>query len=172
MLWTMLLGLGTRHERTLAGLRRTQERVTGESLVADQVLGAVDTRLHTARAPGVRRPARGCHRRGGAPARRGSTIPRVALGRTETGFPGRFPAPSVPVCALAPAPAAGAHKASRSRSRRPGVPARRARPGRLLAYPRALRSWRRPCRASCSALSSHAHTRLTRSRASAPIAVV
>ena len=53
MLWTMLLGLGTRHERTLAGLRRTQERVTGESLVADQVLGAVDTRLHTARAPGV-----------------------------------------------------------------------------------------------------------------------
>ena len=75
MLWTMLLGLGTRHERTPAGLRRTQERVTGESLVADQVLGAVDTRLHTARAPGVRRPARGCHRRGGAPARRGSTIP-------------------------------------------------------------------------------------------------
>ena len=33
MLWTVLLGFGTGRERTLAGLRRTYERVTGKSLV-------------------------------------------------------------------------------------------------------------------------------------------
>ena len=33
MLWTVLLGFGTGGERTLAGLRRTYERVTGKSLV-------------------------------------------------------------------------------------------------------------------------------------------
>ena len=32
MMWTVLLGLGTGRERTLAGLRRTDERVTGKSL--------------------------------------------------------------------------------------------------------------------------------------------
>ena len=33
MLWTVLLGFGTGREHTLAGLRRTYERVTGKSLV-------------------------------------------------------------------------------------------------------------------------------------------
>lgn len=33
MLWTVLLGFGTGRERTLARLRRTYERVSGESLV-------------------------------------------------------------------------------------------------------------------------------------------
>ena len=33
MLWTVLLGFGTGRERTLVGLRRTYERVTGKSLV-------------------------------------------------------------------------------------------------------------------------------------------
>ena len=33
MLWTVLLGFGAGRERTLAGLRRTYERVTGNSLV-------------------------------------------------------------------------------------------------------------------------------------------
>ena len=33
MLWTVLLGFGTGRERTLAGLRRTYERVTDKSLV-------------------------------------------------------------------------------------------------------------------------------------------
>jgi len=33
MLWTVLLGFGSGRERTLAGLRRTYERVTGKSLV-------------------------------------------------------------------------------------------------------------------------------------------
>ena len=33
MLWSVLLGFGTGRERTLAGVRRTYERVTGKSLV-------------------------------------------------------------------------------------------------------------------------------------------
>ena len=33
MLWRVLLGFGTGRERTLAGVRRTYERVTGKSLV-------------------------------------------------------------------------------------------------------------------------------------------
>ena len=33
MLWTVVLGFGTGRERTLAGLRRTYQRVTGKSLV-------------------------------------------------------------------------------------------------------------------------------------------
>ena len=45
MLWTVLLGFGTGRERTLAGLRRTYERVTGKSLVASSFYDRFSTEL-------------------------------------------------------------------------------------------------------------------------------
>ena len=38
MLWSVLLGFGTGRERTLAGVRRTYESVTGQSLVPSSFL--------------------------------------------------------------------------------------------------------------------------------------
>ena len=45
MLWTVLLGFGTGRERTLAGLRRTYERVTGKSLVPSSFYDRFSTEL-------------------------------------------------------------------------------------------------------------------------------
>ena len=45
MLWTVLLGFGTGRERTLAGLRRTYERVTGKSLVPSSFYDRFNTEL-------------------------------------------------------------------------------------------------------------------------------
>ena len=45
MLWTVLLGFGTGRERTLAGLRRTDERVTGKSLVPSSYYDRFSTEL-------------------------------------------------------------------------------------------------------------------------------
>ena len=45
MLWTVLLGFGIGRERTLAGLRRTYERVTGKSLVPSSYYGRVSKEL-------------------------------------------------------------------------------------------------------------------------------
>ena len=45
MLWTVLLGFGTGRERTLAGLRRTCERVTGKSLVPSSFYDRFSTEL-------------------------------------------------------------------------------------------------------------------------------
>ena len=45
MLWTVLLGFGTGGERTLAGLRRSYERVTGKSLVPSSFYDRFSTEL-------------------------------------------------------------------------------------------------------------------------------
>lgn len=45
MLWTVLLGFGAGRERTLAGLRRTYERVTGKSLVPSSFYDRFSTEL-------------------------------------------------------------------------------------------------------------------------------
>ena len=45
MLWTVLLGFGSGRERTLAGLRRTYERVTGKSLVPSSFYDRFSTAL-------------------------------------------------------------------------------------------------------------------------------
>ena len=45
MLWTVLLGFGTGRERTLAGLRRTYDRVTGKSLVPSSFYDRFSTEL-------------------------------------------------------------------------------------------------------------------------------
>ena len=45
MLWSVLLGFGTGRERTLAGLRRTYERVTGKSLVPSSFYDRFTTEL-------------------------------------------------------------------------------------------------------------------------------
>ena len=45
MLWTVLLGFGTGRERTLAGLRRTYERMTGKSLVPSSFYDRFSTEL-------------------------------------------------------------------------------------------------------------------------------
>ena len=45
MLWTVLLGFGTGRERTLAGLRRTYQWVTGKSLVPSSFYDRFSTEL-------------------------------------------------------------------------------------------------------------------------------